>query len=54
MIRSLRRTHVVIFVLLAILLPVLFALGLFARRPIEIMKRVPEMLTSEQGNPHEP
>jgi len=54
MIRSLRRKHMVIFILLTVLLPFLFVLGLVARRPIAIMENVPEILTTGRGASHEP
>ena len=54
MIRCLRRKHFIIMLLLAVLLPVLFALGLLARRPVAVMENLPDALTTGRGVPNEP
>lgn len=54
MIRCLRRKHRIIFILLAVMVPILFVLGLMARRPIDVMDRVPDVLVSDPGAGHEP
>lgn len=54
MIRSLRRKHFIIFLLLAVILPCLFVLGLLARRPVAVMEHIPESLTNGPGVSHEP
>jgi hypothetical protein len=43
--RELRRAHRAIFIILAILLPLLVAAGLWARRPPAVMEELPPPLT---------
>ena len=54
MIRCLRRKHFIIMLLLAVLLPVMLVLGLLARRPVAVMKNLPDTLTTGRGASHEP
>ncbi len=49
MIQSLRQKHRVIIFALALMLPILFVLSLFARKPIPVNYQLPT-LNSSKGN----
>jgi hypothetical protein len=54
MIRSLRRRHVAIVVVISAILPVLFIAGLLVRRSVPVMKSVPSRLIETGGHTGEP
>ena len=50
MIRSLRRRHRIMFLILVLLLPLGFALGLYLREPPQVMDALPEELLNIKVN----
>jgi len=54
MIRSLRRRHLAVIIVISITLPILFIAGLLARRTVPVMKSVPSNLIQTGDVAREP